>query len=553
MAALRLGPDGHVADEFYSLLDPGCDPGPVHIHGLTREKLRGAPAFADISEKLEAALAGRVLVAHNAQLDYRFLSREFSRLGRPLPVPHRLCTLALANRIALPTMDIKLGTLAAHYSVPQSRAHHALDDARVLGGVLRALIADAARLGIAPPLLRCPPKESASGFPVMRTEPKHPCAYLWPGRFESRLVQGMKFAVTGDTHVDREDLVRRGEAAGLEGTSCVSRYTSVLISNDADRSSSKLSKAAQIGTPVLTEARFLSLLGDVVRGTEKRTSTEQSLAAQVHTSVPGRRLSAHRVLVIGGTHSDAARARARIVELGGSSAVNLSKTVTDILVLDGGEADPRMTRIRKLGLPVHGIDLLSEATSTELSESPPSLNHSVVPVSLQRGHVVDLPDTGDDRVWTVRASWAHQDDFEVDLVAFLTDSKGLVTDDADFIFYNQPEGRGARLGSDGPNEQSITIDLDQLPDRCARVVVSASIDADDVNFGQVGAIEVSAAPGLDAVARLGATLDAATEERSLTLAEIYLRGDVWRFRAVGQGYPIGLDQLAQRFGVEIDD
>jgi len=43
-----------VSGGFHTLLDPGCDPGPVHIHGLTREKLFGAPRFEDIYPTLDA-------------------------------------------------------------------------------------------------------------------------------------------------------------------------------------------------------------------------------------------------------------------------------------------------------------------------------------------------------------------------------------------------------------------------------------------------------------------------------------------------------------------
>ncbi|WP_433664254.1 TerD family protein [Nocardia sp. CA-128927] len=49
------------------------------------------------------------------------------------------------------------------------------------------------------------------------------------------------------------------------------------------------------------------------------------------------------------------------------------------------------------------------------------------------------------------------------------------------------------------------------------------------------------------------TLDAATEERTLLLAEIYLRGDVWRLRAVGQGYTTDLATLARGYGVDVDE
>ncbi|CAM5525508.1 hypothetical protein STANM337S_04088 [Streptomyces tanashiensis] len=60
------------------------------------------------------------------------------------------------------------------------------------------------------------------------------------------------------------------------------------------------------------------------------------------------------------------------------------------------------------------------------------------------------------------------------------------------------------------------------------------------------------APGVDAPATAQATLDAATSERTLLLAEIYRRGPRWRFRAVGQGYDHGLEILVRGYGVDVE-
>jgi DNA polymerase-3 subunit epsilon len=42
-------------------------------------------------------------------------------------------------------------------------------------------------------------------------------------------------------------------------------------------------------------------------------------------------------------------------------------------------------------------------------------------------------------------------------------------------------------------------------------------------------------------------------ERTLLLAELYLRGEAWRLRAVGQGYETDLAELARRYGVDVDE
>ncbi|MGV9553673.1 exonuclease domain-containing protein, partial [Streptomyces ardesiacus] len=266
LAVVTLGPDGRQTGEFSTLLDPGCDPGPVHVHGLTADRLRGAPVFEQVAERVGALLEGRVLVAHNAQFDYDFLAHEFARARLRLPVARRLCTLALNRRVDPPTDDLRLGTLAEHYGVPQLKAHDALDDTRVLAGVLRASLHQAARLGLPLPLVACPPRQDPRFAPKA---PKTPCAFRNPGRLDADgpLVQGMKVAVTGETRTARADLVLRGVAAGLNMMTSVSRHTSVLVTNDSAGGSAKARRARAEGVPVIDESAFLRLLGDVRPGT----------------------------------------------------------------------------------------------------------------------------------------------------------------------------------------------------------------------------------------------------------------------------------------------
>src|SRR5262249_13946273 len=73
VAALALGDDGNVEQSLYSLLNPGVDPGPTHVHGLTAEMLAGQPGFGDVAGDLIELLRGRTLVAHNVGFDYSFL------------------------------------------------------------------------------------------------------------------------------------------------------------------------------------------------------------------------------------------------------------------------------------------------------------------------------------------------------------------------------------------------------------------------------------------------------------------------------------------------
>ena len=96
---------------WHSLVDPGGDPGPTHIHGITAEMLAGAPCFTVVAPKVAELVAGRVLVAHNAGFDWGFLQAQSLRCVIGLESSHRLCTLALVRRLDLDVRDFKLGTL----------------------------------------------------------------------------------------------------------------------------------------------------------------------------------------------------------------------------------------------------------------------------------------------------------------------------------------------------------------------------------------------------------------------------------------------------------
>ncbi|MFG3025756.1 DEDDh family exonuclease [Streptomyces sp. NPDC048254] len=282
-AVYRLDERGEVEDHWYTLVNPERDPGPVWIHGLTSEVLEGAPLFTDVAEEFAARLDGRVLVAHNAVFDWQMIAREYARAKSEPPVKQRLCTIALSKELGLPLPNHKLETLAAHFGVVQRRAHHALDDARVLAEAFRPSLRAAAAGNVRLPLLECRPLTEWSETPRIgqqasggygggyranswRPARKRPaCPYPNPGRYEdgSPLRQGMRVAFSGDTSTERELLEDRAVEAGLHVSTSISRLTSLLVTNDPDSGTSKVLKARQFGTPVVDEAAFGQLLRDV--------------------------------------------------------------------------------------------------------------------------------------------------------------------------------------------------------------------------------------------------------------------------------------------------
>jgi DNA polymerase-3 subunit epsilon len=570
IAVAQMEADGSLRRTWTTLVDPGCDPGPVHIHGITRDRLAGAPRFDTVVGQLAELLDGRVLVAHNAAFDWRFLAAEAHRAVHRLPVSTRLCTLALSRRLDLPTPSLSLAALAAHWGVTQARPHDAEDDTRVLTEILRHSLAFADTLAVELPLSACDAAETDRVYPARLPRPV--CGWAWPGRWTPgrRLIQGAKVAITGSTATARDALAARATQAGLDVMNTVSGRTGLLVTNDPAAATTKLRAAAMYAVPVVDEATFAGLLADVEPGTPKEVTrpapavpsprAASAAAASVAAVVSGP-LTGRCLLVLGGTHGEAAEARTRIGELGGIAAVNLTARVTDVVALPGAGNDRRWATVTALALPVSTFDALQPTAAPPSAEVPVPVPASVsveaeVPVEapvavLSRGAVIDLPEGVGD--WTVSVTWPTGTDAEVDVVAFLTDADEQVRADADFVFYNQPAAAdgSVELTLDVRHEALVDVRLDRIPDDVSRIIIAAALP-DAHTFGDLGPVEFVARTG-DGATRVRATLDAATTERSLLLAHVYRRDGRWRLRAIGQGYDHGLAELATLHGVTVDD
>ena len=130
IAVVRTDPFGRIVDEWMTLLNPEGPVGATHIHGITATDVREAPRFRDVIGEVNARLAGRALVAHNAPFDIRFLAAEYTRAGLQLPPVPYLCTLE-ASWIYLPHLTRRrLADCCWACGIPLHEAHTALDDAR---------------------------------------------------------------------------------------------------------------------------------------------------------------------------------------------------------------------------------------------------------------------------------------------------------------------------------------------------------------------------------------------------------------------------------------
>ncbi|WP_316237286.1 3'-5' exonuclease [Bradyrhizobium sp. SZCCHNR1015] len=97
--------------------------------------VRDAPVFASIADRFLEFMGDGVFVAHNVNVDYRFIAYEFSRLDRKFRFP-KLCTCAGMRRRYPGHRSYGLGNLCQIHDIELERHHRALCDAKAAGQLL---------------------------------------------------------------------------------------------------------------------------------------------------------------------------------------------------------------------------------------------------------------------------------------------------------------------------------------------------------------------------------------------------------------------------------
>ncbi|WP_314620953.1 TerD family protein [Streptomyces stackebrandtii] len=150
---------------------------------------------------------------------------------------------------------------------------------------------------------------------------------------------------------------------------------------------------------------------------------------------------------------------------------------------------------------------------------------------------------------------------DVDASALLLGADGRVRSDEDFVFYNQPRhpsGAVRRLPKKRVGQgltDTVEADLGGLEASVDRVVVAASSDGGtfrSVSDLRILLYDATTGPDREPLALFDVTAETG-EETAVICGELYRRGDGWKFRAVGQGYPTGLVGLATDFGISVDE
>lgn len=156
--------NGEVVEEYSSFIRTTREVS-YHIlerRGITQGHLKMAPTYHEVLTKFLDIVKGIPIVAHNKELDERFIAHKiWTKLNRRVQGPF-ICTLANTRKQYPDLPSYKLGAVATHFGITNARPHEALSDARVCADIMVCLLGGK-------PFVTLPKKEIIEGpAPVIK-------------------------------------------------------------------------------------------------------------------------------------------------------------------------------------------------------------------------------------------------------------------------------------------------------------------------------------------------------------------------------------------------
>jgi len=128
--------NGEIRAERSSLINPGkpISSRITQITGIDTEMVTDAPGIHEVIEGFAKFLRGKMIVAHNASFDVRFLNNALRRANLER-VDQYVCTMRMfrgyKRELGIETPGAKLSDLTSYFGLHNDRAHRALEDAQV--------------------------------------------------------------------------------------------------------------------------------------------------------------------------------------------------------------------------------------------------------------------------------------------------------------------------------------------------------------------------------------------------------------------------------------
>lgn len=295
--AVTFDDEGTVGESMFVVVDPGADPGPRHMHGLSTEEVAAGQRFGKVLKQLDTFIDGRVLICHNAPMTWGFIvsearramnaaaranrsrsrgrnrSRRRQRVGH-VPRPEAIVdTLATTRRQCVAIEDTRIAAVAERYGLPAPHPAATVERARrdesanarelteLLVALHRAQYArDPERIA-----RRAPEDLRADRFGLQRSNVRvdavnAPRPLENPGPYDpaTGLQPGMEVVVAPEVAVDPNDLIEACMRAELVYSEKLTRQTSLVVCNKKENLTGKAMHAHRKEIPLLSDAAFLA-------------------------------------------------------------------------------------------------------------------------------------------------------------------------------------------------------------------------------------------------------------------------------------------------------
>ncbi|MBN9643737.1 DNA polymerase III subunit epsilon [Corynebacterium sp. CCM 8862] len=295
--AVTFTAGGDKIDSMHAVVNPRCDTGPFHMHGLSRAQIAQGVSFTQALGQLCAFTDGRTMIVHNGPRTWGFIVAEAARARKQLdkPARHRrrrrrpparypkpvviVDVLASARRQGVTVTDTRIRGLAAASGVDgpspvatPGRAKLAekrftRESTMLVWRIYRRLAATgdiaafdpaavrADRFGLQRSLLRVDANDAERRF-------------LNPGVWTpgTPLVEGMEVVVSPDIRMDPDIIIEAAVTANLSYSEKLTRQTSVVVCNRDNELFGKTLHADRKDIPLVVDEDFVALCESVARG-----------------------------------------------------------------------------------------------------------------------------------------------------------------------------------------------------------------------------------------------------------------------------------------------
>jgi DNA polymerase-3 subunit epsilon len=374
LAAVRVHADGVVVGELATLVNPGpgVAPGPVVLHGITRDELDDAPSFGAVLGPLLNLCAGSVVVAHDLPFVTAFLGQEVARLGARLPVLPGVSTLAAA-RSAVQLPNYRLATVAGALGVPRP-GWSAPAAARTVAQLATGLFGRHGFTFVTPPVLPALPTFAAGPLRPRDDVPADEPGWMADvvervaaGRDDGDAYLDSLAEVVADQHLSPE------EVAALAALAAEAGWSEDRVRSTHEQFVTALRAVAE-GDGVVTAAEVREL---------RQVATALGVGDVVRDLRPSGGGKPTRVLVLG-TSVAADRLRARVLAEGVQLAKKLTGSVTHLVADAAVPAhEPRLARAAELGAVV--LDVRAAPVALGFERPPVERSVARTPVKLVGG------------------------------------------------------------------------------------------------------------------------------------------------------------------------